>query len=103
MTQTTRQIAADCFRTQRIFASLENHGIIINSVIKRDYYNMTFRNGLLHDGKVRTSYRWECSCNNYQVKDLLRAAGWRWDSKGKVWYTKNYNMETGAQILRALS
>lgn len=105
-TMNVRKLVTDVNRAQRIGNSLNTAGITMKLVEKRNYHSMRFDGyGRLQDGKIRITHRIEVSGNTYQVRSVLKAAGYRWDAKSKVWYAKpNAPMNSvGAAILRTLA
>lgn len=74
------------FRIGRISESLAAHGVEIT-----------------HHSRSR---RWSISGNTYQVRGLLKGAGFHWDAADRCWWSANpngYNPELGAFILRTIA
>lgn len=86
MTTTVKQTVKNVLRTARIHSRLNDAGIVVKLEEKRTYSNLRFNCGRLVDGKVSRSYRLEVSGNTWQMRDLLKGAGFRWDPKAKVWH-----------------
>ncbi len=101
-----RVTMTNVLRAARVTTSLEAHGIKIEVTSRVRYSNMTTVNGRIDDGIVHSlPSRWEVSGNTYSVRDLAKAAGFRWDPKFKVWHApmKSEATELGAKILRRLA
>lgn len=102
---TAKDFVRTGLQSARITRKLNAKGIEFTYQTRRDYYNLKFRAGRLHDGMVKTTNRWEVSGKTYPVRNTLKQYSFRWDPKNKVWYRLgdvDFNAVGGA-LVRALN
>ena len=100
-----RETVATIFKAVRTFNSLKAKGVEVNRVQHHHYYNMKFDGyGRLQNGMVRRSYRTEVSGKTFGIKEVLKAAGYRWDASKKVWWSSEVmDAFLAGQLIRAMA
>lgn len=105
----TKDKVKSLLRDVRIQKSLARKGVEFVWAENVRYSDVTWiyrgRGAELDNAKVHRSYRYEVSGKaSYHVKNILRAVGFRWDYKKKVWYKKELDdkLDLGGQMLRGL-
>lgn len=107
--KTFRDAMTASMRTARIMDRLENdHGINIAFVRHLDRLSNveTCWGGHLKNATMHYVNRWELSGKTYDVKEYLKARGFRWDRAKRVWWRaadEDFDAtELGAILLRIL-
>lgn len=102
---TIREQVERALRVGRIYRSLRAKGINVERVGKNHYYNFVVDcYGRLQDCACKRVYRTEVSGATFGIKEMLKAAGFRWDAEKKVWHSReDFNVEFGGEILRSVS
>lgn len=86
-TTITKERAQELLAHCRTAESLRELGV--QFTIKRRLVKMTnvqWNRGQLYDAKCHYSNRQEVSGNTYAIRDILKAAGFRWDAGDRVWW-----------------
>lgn len=106
--QSKKDFIKSVLRAVRIGDSLEAKGVNFKHAEKKRYTNVRWiyrgYGAELGDATVHTSYRYEVSGRTtYHLRDLLKANGFRWDPREKVWHAKESPENFSETILRTIA